>query len=57
MTVKELIKKLKTQKGDKEVLFQFKPMPLGNCDHVSKVRKSSYGFFGKTIPCVMLTNE
>lgn len=57
MTVKELIKKLKTQKGDKEVLFQFKPMPLGNCDHVSKVRKSSYGFFGKTIPCIMLTNE
>jgi len=57
MTVKELIKKLKSQKGDKEVLFQFRPYPTGNCDHVSKVRKDKYGFFGKEIPCVMLTNE
>lgn len=57
MTVKELIKKLKSQKGDKEVLFQFKVMPTGNCAHVGKIRKTTYGFFGKAIPCVMLTNE
>jgi len=57
MTVKELIEKLKSQKGDKEVLFQFRQYPTGNCAHVSKVRKDKYGFFGKEIPCIMLTNE
>ena len=57
MTVKELIKKLKSQKGDKEVLFKFKVMPTGNCDHVGKVRKTTYGFFGVSVPCIMLTNE
>ena len=57
MTVKELRKKLKSQKGDKEVLFKFAVMPTGNCDHVAKVRKTTYGFFGQSIPCIMLTNE
>lgn len=57
MTVKDLIKKLKTQKGDKEVLFKFVTMPTGNCDHVGKVRKTTYGFFGQSVPCIMLTNE
>lgn len=57
MTVKELIKKLKSQKGDKEVLFKFTVMPMGNCDHVAKIKKSTYGFFGQSIPCIMLTNE
>jgi hypothetical protein len=45
------------QEGDKEVLFKFAVMPTGNCDHVAKVLEGTYGFFGKPIPCVMLTNE
>ena len=57
MKVKDLIKKLKAQKGDKEVLFKFEVVPMGNCDHVAKVRKTTYGFFGQSVPCIMLTNE
>jgi len=57
MTVNELRKKLKTQRGDKEVLFKFKVPSAGNCDHVGKVRKTTYNFFGQSVPCIMLTNE
>ena len=57
MTVSELITELKLQEGDKEVLFKFAVMPTGNCDHVAKVLEGTYGFFGKPMPCVMLTNE
>lgn len=57
MKVKDLIRKLKSQNGDKEVLFKYEVMPTGNCAHVGRVKKTTYGFFGKEIPCVMLTNE
>lgn len=57
MTVEDLIRKLETHKGDKEVLFKFELIPTGNCAHISTVKETTYGFFGKSIPCIMLTNE
>jgi len=30
---------------------------MGNIGEVNSVRNDSYGFFGKSIPCVLLTDE
>lgn len=53
MKVKELIKKLKSQDGEKEVFIRVQT-PTGNIAGIDKVRKSTYGFFGKSIPCIIL---
>lgn len=53
MKVKELIKRLKSQNGEKEVFIRAQTL-TGNIAEVDKIRKSTYGFFGKEIPCIIL---
>ena len=55
MTVKELREKLEAFPDDAEVLT--KKTDIGNVGYVLTVKGDSYGFFGKTVPCVMLTDE
>ena len=56
MTVKELCEALSKFPDDMEVLTK-KTELLGNVAYVNSVKKDSYGFFGKDIPCVLLTDE
>ena len=30
---------------------------FGNVGHVNSIKEDSYGFFGRDIPCVLLTDE
>lgn len=53
MKVKDLRKALSNYPDDMEVLTEL----LGNVAYVNSVKEDSYGFFGKVIPCVLLTNE
>lgn len=56
MTVKELIEKLKSFDPNTEVMTK-KTERMGNIGEVNSCRSDSYGFFGKAIPCVLLTDE
>ena len=56
MTVKELIEKLGGFDQNAEVMTK-KTEILGNIGAVNSCRSDSYGFFGKAIPCVLLTDE
>lgn len=56
MTVKDLRETLNDYPDDMEVLTK-KTEYLGNVAHINSVRKDSYGFFGGSIPCVLLTDE
>lgn len=56
MTVKQLKEALDTFDDDMEIMTK-KTEIFGNVAHVNSVRKDSYGFFGASIPCVLLTDE
>ena len=56
MTVKDLRKALNDYPDDMEVLTK-KTELLGNVAYVNSVKEDSYGFFGKDVPCVLLTDE
>ena len=56
MTVGELKKILSEYPDDMKVLTK-KTELFGNVAYVNSVREDSYGFFGKDIPCVLLTDE
>jgi len=53
MKVKDLIRKLKSKDGELEV---FIPVSngIGNISGVDTIKDSTYGFFGKQIPCILL---
>jgi len=54
MTVEQLIKKLQKFKPETEVYFENRINPVGNINDLYFVQKSTYGFFGQSIPCVIL---
>lgn len=56
MTVGELKEILNQFPDDMEVMTK-KTELLGNVAYVNSVRKSTYGFFGADVPCVLLTDE
>lgn len=56
MTVGELKERLNQYDDDLEVLTK-KTELLGNVAYVNSVKEDSYGFFGKEIPCVLLTDS
>ena len=55
MKVKDVIEHLSKFDPEAEVLT--KKTDIGNVGYVRAVKGSSYGFFGKSIPCVLLTDE
>lgn len=57
MTVKELIAELERIANPDEEVAVFIKNSLNFCGNISeavKVEKSSYSFFGESIPCVLL---
>ena len=56
MTVKELRDILKDFDDDVEVMTK-KTEFFGNVGYVNSVTKDSYGSFGVSVPCVLLTDE
>lgn len=56
MKVGELKEILNHYSDDIEVLTK-KTELVGNVACVNSVRKSTYGFFGVDVPCVLLTDE
>lgn len=56
MTVKELIVQLQGLDQNAEVMTK-KTEILGSIGEVNSCRPDSYSFFGKAIPCVLLTDE
>jgi hypothetical protein len=56
MKVHELIKLLETLPNDVEVFYRSHHQ-TGNIKPVEVVKKDTYGFFGKDIPCVILDEE
>lgn len=56
MKVSEVIEKLSKYPSDLEVLTK-KTDICGNVGLVFSVRQDSYGFFGKDLPCVLITDE
>ena len=56
MKVKELIAQLQGFDPNAEVMTK-KTEIFGNIGEVNRCRSDSYSFFGKAIPCVLLTDE
>jgi hypothetical protein len=57
MTVKQLITALRKVKNkDQDVYFPQRKF-IGNITEVEAIQESNYGFFGKSIPCIMLSGE
>ena len=56
MKVKELIEKLKGCDPDVDVMTK-KTELMGNIGEVNSIKNDSYGFFGLSIQCVLLTDE
>lgn len=52
--VGDLKKMLENVEDDTEVFIQNIVNPCGNISELGKVEKSTYGFFGKDNPCVIL---
>lgn len=56
MKVSEVIEELQKYPSNLEVLTK-KTDICGNVGLVFSVRQDSYGFFGKSLPCVLITDE
>lgn len=54
LTVKELMQILSQIPEDTEIMIRNSFNPCGNIDNLVNVELSSYGFFGNSIPCVIL---
>lgn len=53
MKVKDLKKRLEQLDGELEVFIPYNT-GIGNIAEVEQVKKSTYGFFGKSISCILL---
>lgn len=56
MKVKDLIEVLKTCDPNADVMTK-KTEYFGNVGYVNSVQNSTYGFFGTSLPCVLLSDE
>ena len=57
MKVKTLRKHLKDLPASMEVFIRCTHNPCGNIVEAGKASQDSYGFFGESIPCVILEPE
>jgi hypothetical protein len=59
MILKDLIKKLqKLEKKDPNLeVFLRMSNGIGNISHLEVVEDTTYGFFGKDVPCVILDRD
>ena len=60
MTIKQLkqrLNKLSERHDNSEVFFRTLSSPVGNIVEVTSDKKSTYGFFGKSIPCLLISNN
>lgn len=56
MTIKELMNELQKYDSSLEVMTK-KTEIFGNVGYVFSVHEDSFGFFGKDVPCVILSDE
>ena len=56
MTVKELIERLSQYDGDLEVLTE-KTDIFSNCGYVFSAKESTYGIFGTSCKCVIISDQ
>lgn len=54
MNVDELRQQLEGVDGDTEVFLRCVPNPCGNITEAGRADLSRYGFFGKSLPCVII---
>lgn len=54
MVVNELRELLKDMEGNEEIYIRNTVNPVGNIADLEQVELSTYGFFGKSIPCIIL---
>lgn len=57
MTVRQLINRLKKHDPKVEIFFENRINPTGNINTVDNLEESTYGFFGKDIPCVIIRHK
>ncbi len=57
MLVKDLKKKIKNLPDDLEVFMRCAVNPCGNIMEVEKIEKSTYGFFGTDVKCIIINPE
>lgn len=57
MKVKRLKEILNKFDDDVEIMIRNSNNPCGNIAELYQVEKSSYGFFGNSIPCVILNSS
>jgi hypothetical protein len=57
VTVKDLIKALKKVKNKELEVFFPQRKFIGNITEVESLQDSTYGFFGESVPCIMLSGE
>jgi hypothetical protein len=53
-SVKDLKDQIKDLPDDMEVFIRCHVNPVGNMSHVGEAAKSTYGFFGTSIPCLII---
>jgi len=54
MTIKELRESIANMPDDLDVLFRRVSPITGNVEPAGHIEKSTYGFFGQSIPCVII---
>ncbi len=54
MTIGDIKEAIKDLDDDLPVFFRRVPPVCGNIEELGQVVQDSYGFFGKSIPCVIL---
>lgn len=54
LTAKTLRELLEDKADDLEVFFERVPPVCGNIEHAYWVEETTYGFFGKQIPCLII---
>jgi hypothetical protein len=57
MNAGELKKKLEKYPDDYEVFYNLRGIFLGNVGEIWAVKESTYGFFGESLPCILLEND
>ena len=54
MIKKELLENIKDFSDDIEIFFKNRINPCGNINSADKIEKSTYGFFGDSIDCLII---
>lgn len=57
MNVKRLKELLAQIDDETEIFIRNSVNPVGNIDELRQIEKSTYGFFGESVPCVILNTS